>query len=103
MPNLKLHPAALIFNAKSRRTQRCFGFENKEDLGALCDFAVQFGPGQFHSPWMENSNCAILCSFRAGVAELADAPDSKSGETYLSCGFDPHLQHQLSPFRIIGL
>ncbi len=29
----------------------------------------------------------------AGVAELADAPDSKSGDLHWSCGFDPHLQH----------
>src|SRR5271163_5186165 len=28
------------------------------------------------------------------VAELADAPDSKSGEVHSSCGFDPHLGHQ---------
>ena len=27
------------------------------------------------------------------VAELADAPDSKSGEVHSSCGFDPHLGH----------
>ncbi len=30
---------------------------------------------------------------RAGVAELADARDSKSRDLHWSCGFDPHLQH----------
>ena len=30
----------------------------------------------------------------AGVAELADARDSKSRDLHWSCGFDPHLQHQ---------
>src|SRR5690242_11295696 len=29
----------------------------------------------------------------AGVAELADARDSKSRDLHWSCGFDPHLQH----------
>ena len=33
----------------------------------------------------------------AGVAELADARDSKSRGIHFSCGFDPHLQHQLFP------
>ncbi len=33
---------------------------------------------------------------RAGVAELADARDSKSRDLHWSCGFDPHLQHQQS-------
>jgi hypothetical protein len=28
------------------------------------------------------------------VAELADAPDSKSGVLHWTCGFDPHLGHQ---------
>ena len=32
---------------------------------------------------------------RAGVAELADARDSKSRDLHWSCGFDPHLQHQI--------
>ncbi len=36
---------------------------------------------------------------RAGVAELADARDSKSRDLHWSCGFDPHLQHQLSSFH----
>ena len=31
---------------------------------------------------------------RAGVAELADAPDSKSGSAQTECGFDPRLRHQ---------
>ena len=37
------------------------------------------------------------------MAELADAPDSKSGEVHSSCGFDPHLGHQSNqqPLRII--
>src|ERR671934_3009905 len=30
----------------------------------------------------------------AEVAELADAPDSKSGGPRGPCGFDPHLRHQ---------
>ena len=29
----------------------------------------------------------------AGVAELADARDSKSRALHWACGFDPHLQH----------
>jgi hypothetical protein len=33
---------------------------------------------------------------RAGVAELADARDSKSRAIHLACGFDPHLQHHAS-------
>jgi hypothetical protein len=38
----------------------------------------------------------------AGVAELADARDSKSRALHWACGFDPHLQHQrISPFFII--
>ena len=39
---------------------------------------------------------AILVRFlhSAGVAELADARDSKSRGLHWSCGFDPHLQHQ---------
>ncbi len=32
-------------------------------------------------------------SNRAGVAELADAPDSKSGGAHPPCGFDSHLRH----------
>jgi hypothetical protein len=38
---------------------------------------------------------AILVKFLhpAGVAELADARDSKSRDLHWSCGFDPHLQH----------
>ena len=28
------------------------------------------------------------------MAELADAPDSKSGEVHPSCGFDPHSRYQ---------
>ena len=31
---------------------------------------------------------------RAEVAELADAPDSKSGGAHPPCGFDSHLRHQ---------
>ena len=30
---------------------------------------------------------------RAEVAELADAPDSKSGGAHAPCGFDSHLRH----------
>jgi hypothetical protein len=40
---------------------------------------------------------------RAGVAELADARDSKSRDLHWSCGFDPHLQHQLSMNRVYPL
>src|SRR5262249_36017757 len=29
----------------------------------------------------------------AGVAEMADARDSKSRALHWACGFDPHLQH----------
>ena len=32
-------------------------------------------------------------TWKAGVAELADARDSKSRGAYTSCGFDPHLRH----------
>ena len=33
----------------------------------------------------------------AGVAELADALDSKSSEVYPSCGFESHLRQFLIP------
>ena len=35
----------------------------------------------------------------AGVAELADARDSKSRALHWACGFDPHLQHQ--PYQLV--
>ena len=35
--------------------------------------------------------------FRAGVAELADALDSKSSPWKQGCGFDSLLRHQFSP------
>src|SRR6266542_5088912 len=35
--------------------------------------------------------------FLAEVAELADAPDSKSGGPRGPCGFDPHLRHSSNP------
>src|SRR6516162_7866229 len=38
---------------------------------------------------------ASLLFPRAGVAELADARDSKSREAQTSCGFDPHLRHHV--------
>ncbi len=54
--------------------------------------------------WLTGKNRAIFPEFsrvilrrltsRAGVAELADARDSKSRDLHWSCGFDPHLQHQ---------
>src|SRR5439155_22982911 len=34
---------------------------------------------------------------RAEVAELADAPDSKSGGAHAPCGFDSHLRHSRRP------
>ena len=34
-----------------------------------------------------------LLFVRAEVAELADAPDSKSGGAHAPCGFDSHLRH----------
>jgi hypothetical protein len=37
----------------------------------------------------------------AEVAELADAPDSKSGGTQVPCGFDSHLRHHCQ-FRVAG-
>jgi hypothetical protein len=46
----------------------------------------------------QNAALGILVMFeltRAGVAELADARDSKSRDLHWSCGFDPHLQHHL--------
>ena len=45
--------------------------------------------------WPRPSRLGILPG-RAGVAELADARDSKSREAQTSCGFDPHLRHQVS-------
>jgi hypothetical protein len=35
----------------------------------------------------------FAATIQAGVAELADARDSKSRGIHFSCGFDPHLQH----------
>ena len=37
-------------------------------------------------------NVAVL---RAGVAELVDAPDSKSGDARASCRFEPDLRYRL--------
>ena len=34
--------------------------------------------------------------FLAGVVELVDAPDSKSGMGDTMCGFESHLRHTLS-------
>ena len=44
----------------------------------------------------DEDRVAILGEFLhpAGVAELADARDSKSRDLHWSWGFDPHLQHQ---------
>jgi hypothetical protein len=42
---------------------------------------------------------AILVA--AGVAELVDARDLKSGEPSRSCGFDPHLRHQFAGRRLL--
>ena len=39
---------------------------------------------------------AVLHPFRAGVAKLADARDSKSRSAYAECGFDSLLRHQPS-------
>ena len=39
------------------------------------------------------SSCKLFEYNLAGVAELADAPDSKSGGRRLPCGFDPRLRH----------
>ena len=39
----------------------------------------------------------LFARTKAGVAELADARDSKSRDLHWSCGFDPHLQHQIFP------
>ena len=44
----------------------------------------------------QKSKVDILKKFfrtHAGVAELADARDSKSRGIHFSCGFDPHLQY----------
>src|SRR5215212_5201723 len=38
-------------------------------------------------------------SFPAEVAELADAPDSKSGGAHAPCGFDSHLRHSVMEMR----
>ena len=49
----------------------------------------------------DDEDCvAILGEFLhpAGVAELADARDSKSRDLHWSCGFDPHLQHQTATY-----
>ena len=40
------------------------------------------------------------CCPQAGMAELADAPDSKSGEVHSSCGFDPRSRHHSSQVAI---
>ena len=37
------------------------------------------------------------------MAELADAPDSKSGVVHSTCGFDPHFRHQLIQWFTGGL
>ena len=40
------------------------------------------------------SNTANLLRTKAGMAELADAADSKSAEVHPSWGFDPPSRHQ---------
>lgn len=47
------------------------------------------------NPQLEPSSCAVLNWLHscAGVAELADARDSKSRALYGACGFDPLLRH----------
>ena len=54
--------------------------------------------GVIRSGWYTRTDMRLLRRFRrlAGVAELADARDSKSRDLHWSCGFDPHLQHQAS-------
>src|SRR5580658_8322705 len=50
----------------------------------------------FYDPVTQEATLGILVMFalaQAGVAELADARDSKSRDLHWSCGFDPHLQH----------
>ena len=43
-------------------------------------------------------NATMVVAIHAGVAELADARDSKSRALHWACGFDPHLQHQIISF-----
>jgi hypothetical protein len=43
-----------------------------------------------------------LLWLRAEVAELADAPDSKSGGAHAPCGFDSHLRHS-KPGELVPL
>src|SRR5271166_6054292 len=61
--------------------------------------------------WQPTFRCAILNSQRAvtpvstalspnaGMAELADAADSKSAEVHPSWGFDPPSRHQVNSSR----
>src|SRR5215218_10040086 len=45
--------------------------------------------------------CVEVLLTRAEVAELADAPDSKSGGPRGPCGFDSHLRH-LRPVTLLS-
>ncbi len=45
---------------------------------------------------------ALAVSLDAGVAELADAPDSKSGSPQGECGFDPLLRHHSLRYARLG-
>ena len=66
------------------------------------DFAVQHArrsataaPVQRYNSKERRPQRQTLVPKSAGVAELADALDSKSSGISLPCGFDPHLQHHL--------
>ena len=47
--------------------------------------------------WPTVVGCYTESIPEAGVAELADARDSKSRALHWACGFDPHLQHHEQP------
>ena len=52
-------------------------------------------PGQISNPEQGAGGIRYTdgVASRGEVAELADAPDSKSGALHCACGFDPHLRH----------
>ena len=61
---------------------------------------------KLHAETRRNSfgllDVSTLLITRAGMAELADAADSKSAEVHPSWGFDPPSRHQITPADLIG-
>ena len=60
---------------------------------SLCVQTISYEPHELRGNILKLVILDLILQ-KAGVAELADARDSKSRGIHFSCGFDPHLQHQ---------